>query len=164
MQRVALSISLVALFVGAVACSPPEGDPVPRSEPAETEPQPSPDATVYDRISSQGYPGWRVAPGYQVPQPTEGPHGEMVQIFLNEVAADAREDGLAAWPEGSIIVKDAYVEHTIERVLVMEKAGGSWQFSEWDTDGRSVAEAGEQACRGCHDEGSDGTLAVRTAR
>lgn len=120
---------------------------------------------LFDRILADRYSTWRVAPGYQTPQPSEGPHGELVQIFLNDTAADARRDGASQWPDGSIIVKDIYVDHSIAEVAAMEKRGDTWYWGEWTADGEVVAEGGGiEPCQSCHAEGTDYTIGVSIGR
>lgn len=118
--------------------------------------------SLWERITMEHYSKWKVAPGYQVPQSSEGPHGDRIQIFLNDAAATAREQAQPEWPDGSIIVADFLDEHAIVRVAAMEKRSGAWYFSLWMPDGKTLPPDNEGDCVSCHKAGTDGTLGVRT--
>lgn len=163
-MRLSLAAGMLAAAIIVAGCA--EGG----QETAQS-PQTVPNAAsedsgpLFDRIQADSYPNWRVAPGYQTPQPAQGPHGEQVQIFLNEPAATAREEASASWPDGSIIVKDVYVDHTIDQVAAMEKRDGVWHWGEWTPEGEPIVEGTEvEPCHGCHESGTDGTLGVRIGR
>ena len=163
-MRLALAAGMLAATMAVAGCA--EGG---------EEPTPSPEAIpngasedtgpLFGRIQADSYPNWRVAPGYQTPQPAEGPHGEQVQIFLNEPAATAREEAASSWPDGSIIVKDVFVDHSIDLIAAMEKRDGVWHWGEWTPEGQPTADGAEvEPCEGCHKSGTDGTLGVRIGR
>jgi hypothetical protein len=166
MKRLAINMALACAVALVVAgCSPEEELESQTATQAPAEQQEAESGSLFERVLVNEYHNWRVAPGYQTPQPTEGPHGEDVQIFLNDEAADAREEAAEQWPDGSIIVKDIYVDHSIAGVAIMEKRDGHWYWGEWTSDGEMIAEGRRiQACEECHSQGTDGTLAVRIGR
>lgn len=152
-----LVLVVIAALAAGCAQAPPDSQALEGG--TVTTPQP-----LWERIIEDDYAGWKVAPGYQLPQPSEGmAHGKRVQIFLNDTAAVAREQAAREWPDGSILVTDVLDEHSIVRVAAMEKRGGSWYFAEWSPDGRALPPR-EPGCTSCHSSGTDGTLGVRIGR
>lgn len=102
------------------------------------------------------------APGWEEPRMESfGPHGEVVDIYINDVLEDALDsEGLEQWPEGSIIVKDGWEDaegESLRFIAVMKKRGdGTWFWAEYDSD-ENVYVAGEddETCTGCHSSGED---------
>ena len=106
-------------------------------------------------------PGW---PDALMPS-AGGPHGSHVDIYVNDILAEAIESGdqLTAWPDGSLIVKDGWnnAEGTdLKYVAAMEKRGDDWFWAEYD-DADKVEFAGYnlKTCTNCHDAGDDQVLA-----
>jgi hypothetical protein len=101
------------------------------------------------------------APGWETPQATVGAHGRTAVILMNPVIAGALESGgLAAWPDGSLIVKDSYDAAELTLVAALEKQSGSWFFAEWTANG-AVKYAGEPAvCTNCHLPANDRLRAI----
>ena len=50
------------------------------------------------------------APGYETREPSNAPHGDEVDIYINEILAQALESEgpITAWPEGALVVKDGF--------------------------------------------------------
>lgn len=105
---------------------------------------------------------FRRAPGLARPlHRVDGPHGYFADIYINGPIADAIDAGvpLSAWPEGSIIVEEAWAtreSETPDFMLVMERRRDAWFWVSWHGDG-SLLSAGEglRACVRCHDAGAD---------
>jgi hypothetical protein len=111
------------------------------------------------RIRDEGYTKWARAPGYEQRRETNAPHADLVDIFINDVVEDAlaEEEGLDAWPVGSIVAKDGYDDdgtHAI--VAVMEKRDDGWFWAEYDAETGESSYSGKPAtCIDCHGSGSD---------
>lgn len=120
-----------------------------------------------DRLDSEDYrSAYRHAPGWETSrQPTRAsPHGFYLDIYVNGVMSAAIDDGrpLEHWPEGSIVVADAWSTPSSPRpefLLVMEKRadGAGWTWLEWKGDGDELVFAGDDVpqCVRCHDAGED---------
>ena len=82
---------------------------------------------------------------------------------MNRALLDAPK-GAAAWPEGSIIVKDSFRGGELRLIAAMEKRAGGWYFVEW-SGGGEVKFAGRPAiCTDCHGSGQDEVLAFGLPR
>lgn len=116
-------------------------------------------ADLWARIHEQDYQGWMRAPGYEARRDSSAPHGDQVEIFINDTVATALAGGpITSWPVGSIIVKDGYEGGELTLVAAMEKLEGTWFWAEWDADGTSVYSgraADVATCTDCHQSGSD---------
>ncbi len=112
---------------------------------------------LWTRLHDQGYQGWARAPGYEGRRPTNAPHGDEVEIFVNPVVVEAlgASDPVSAWPVGAIIAKDGYEGGDLSVVAAMEKLEGGWFWAEWDADGESVYSGNPDICTGCHESGAD---------
>src|SRR5688500_5681385 len=88
---------------------------------------------LWDRIHAQNYRSWSRAPGYATRLPTAAPHGNEVDIYVNDTIqqALAAKEPLAAWPLGSLIVKDGWDGSDLEIVAVMEKRTEGWFWAEY---------------------------------
>lgn len=107
-------------------------------------------------LQAEGYRSWARAPGYEERRPTSAPHGDAVEIFVNDVVAGALAGGpLGAWPEGSRIVKDAFEGDEVAVVAAMEKRAGGWYWAEWSADGATKYSGSPELCTGCHASGGD---------
>jgi hypothetical protein len=112
---------------------------------------------LWARIHDQGYQSWSRAPGYESRRPTDAPHGDEVDIYVNPVVAEALSAGepLTSWPVGAIIAKDGFEGGEISIVAAMEKLEGGWFWAEWDADGESAYSGNPDICTGCHQSGAD---------
>ncbi|MEZ4454906.1 MAG: cytochrome P460 family protein [Nannocystaceae bacterium] len=120
-----------------------------------------------NRLDSEDYrSAYRRAPGWETArQPTrDSPHGNYLDIYLNSVMEAAIEDGvpLEHWPEGSVIVVDAWSTPGApnpEFLLVMEKQGRGegWYWLEWRGADHDLVFAEESVaqCVRCHESGED---------
>ena len=134
-----------------------------------TSPEPTPTATPYPQngaafiqwLYDNDYTNWDRAPGYETTQPAFGPHGDVVDIYISaEVVEALDQSGLSAWPEGSIIAKDAFSSGgVLEYLAAMEKRNGAWYWVEVDGAGNIVAEGNPGICTGCHASGQDSVFA-----
>jgi hypothetical protein len=116
---------------------------------------------LFDRIQAEDYRGWERAPGYATTQPSDTAHSDAVDIYVNDVVAEALAAGepLGAWPLDSLIVKDGFDgDGDLDLIAAMEKREGGWFWVEY-TDPSAGGEAkysGEPGiCIDCHDSGSD---------
>lgn len=119
--------------------------------------------TLLDDLQADDYrDNYSRAPGWEEPLlDSFGPHGEYVDIYINDVLEAALdEQGLTQWPTGSLIVKDAWEDEAgedLRYVAVMEKrSDGSWFWAEYDASDEVVfAGIDEPTCVGCHSSGDD---------
>ncbi|MFT3769206.1 MAG: cytochrome P460 family protein [Minicystis sp.] len=133
---------LLAVCVFAAAC----GD---NQDPAGAD-------AFWTSIHEAGYRSWPRAPGYETRQPTNAPHGDSVDIYVNDVVAAALEAGpITAWPEGSRIVKDAFDGDEVTAVAAMEKRATGWYWAEWSAAGAAKYSGSPGLCTGCHESGGD---------
>lgn len=115
-------------------------------------------------LSANNYKNWAPVPG-QSGDFTNGqsPHGELVKMYLNRVAAGNTE----TLPVGSVIIKENYdADQSMTSVTVMYKsqgfnpAGKDWYWAKYNADG-SIATTGPdkgnlkvagrfQGCIDCH--------------
>lgn len=116
-------------------------------------------ADLWARIHDQSYQSWTRAPGYETRRDSAAPHGDQVEIFINDtVAAALAGDPITSWPVGSIIVKDGYDGGELSLVAAMEKLEDTWFWAEWDADGTSKYSgraADVATCTDCHQSGAD---------
>lgn len=120
-----------------------------------------------EQLREQDYRSFDRAPGWETPrQPAAGgPHGSFLDLYVNDTVAEAVAAAapLDAWPEGSLIVKDAWADEAgqdLRFVAAMEKREGRWFWAEYRGNDDAVVEAIEPSqCTGCHDPGDDGVLA-----
>ena len=109
------------------------------------------------RVQAESYQSWDRAPGYEERTPSAAPHSDNVEIFVNDVVAEALgQEGLDEWPVGSIIAKDGYDdEGELALVALMEKREDGWYWAEYDGEGAVLYSGKPQVCLDCHDSGSD---------
>jgi len=112
---------------------------------------------LWTRIHAENYRSYARAPGYATRQPTNAPHGDAVEIFVNpKMSAALASAGLKQWPDGAIIVKDAYnADGSLAAVAAMEKRGTTWFWVEWDDEGESHWSGAPSLCTDCHATGAD---------
>ena len=108
-------------------------------------------------MQEAGYRSWARAPGYAGRVPSDAPHSDAVEIFVNDVLEAAlAEPGATKWPEGSIIVKDGYTDDGENNlVAIMEKRSDGWYWAEYDGDGTALYSGAPAICTDCHSSGSD---------
>lgn len=118
-------------------------------------------AALWTRIHEAQYRSWARAPGYATRKPTDAPHSDAVEIFVNDVVVSALGgSAVTAWPDGSLIVKDGYDgDGVLDSVAAMEKRGSDWFWVEWNASGESLWSGKPSLCTDCHASGADGVRA-----
>lgn len=119
---------------------------------------------LWDRINSENYRSFSRAPGYETTEPSNAPHGDSVDIYVNDVLQAALDAGEAieSWPEGSLIVKDGFDgDGELELIAVMDKQSDGWFYAEWtDVESGEAKFSGQPAvCVNCHASGADAVQA-----
>lgn len=146
LARAASGVTAALLAVGSLAACGDDQDP----EGA---------ADLLERLRAADYRSWERAPGFADRRTSSAPHGDEVEIFVNDVVAGALADGTAldAWPAGSIIAKDGYDEDgSLSLVAAMEKREDGWYWAEWDGETDESKYSGKPAtCIDCHASGDD---------
>lgn len=119
--------------------------------------QPEQAAALYRELQAMDYRSWPRAPGYQARRTSRAPHGGAVEIYVNDVVADALAQGVPeqAWPVGSLIVKDGFDGSELELVAVMDKREDGWFWAEYDDEGDADYSGKPGLCIDCHRAGSD---------
>lgn len=113
---------------------------------------------LLEQVEQQSYRSWARAPGYENRRASSAPHGNQVEIFVNDAVAGALagEPGLAEWPVGSIVVKDGYTDDgDLDLIAIMEKREGGWYWAEYDGEGAVLYSGEPDVCTDCHGSGSD---------
>lgn len=108
-------------------------------------------------VRAANYRMWPRAPGYEMRRRSNAPHGGRVNIYVNDVVADAlaHEHDLEEWPVGSIIAKDGFDGSDLELIALMEKRADGWFWAEFDDDGDSIYSGKPALCIDCHRRGAD---------
>ncbi len=111
----------------------------------------------------QSYRSWDRAPGWPGRTESDAPHGGSVDIYINDVIADALAVGepLKLWPQGSMIVKDGWDGSDLELIALMEKRSDGWFYAEYDDEGDPIYSGHPDVCIDCHTRGSDFVRAFR---
>lgn len=120
-------------------------------------------AELWTRIQELGYRSFARVPGFESRKPSGAPHGDNVDVFMNEVAAEVLRTGTAtaAWPDGTLFVKDGFHDDgTLDVVTAMEKREGAWFWAEWSAAGKSTYSGTPEVCTDCHGSGRDFTRGV----
>jgi hypothetical protein len=109
------------------------------------------------RARADGYRSWQRAPGWESRRPSNAPHGDAVDIYVNDVVARVLSTGDhdGAWPEGAIIAKDGWDGAELELIALMEKRSDGWYWAELDADGEPAYSGRPDLCIDCHESGSD---------
>jgi hypothetical protein len=112
---------------------------------------------LLQRIRDDDYRSWTRAPGYAERKTSSAPHGDQVEIFVNDVVERALEGGEDAWPVGSIIAKDGYDDAgDLVLIAAMEKLEDGWYWAEWDAETDEADYSGRPSvCIDCHSTGDD---------
>lgn len=116
---------------------------------------------LYEQIQQEDYQSFARAPGYETRKPSDAPHSDNVDIFINSAVAEAlaADETLTSWPEGSLIVKDGYTDGgELELVAVMDKRSDGWFYAEY-FDGDAKFSGKPDVCTDCHASGADFVLA-----
>lgn len=109
------------------------------------------------RVREETYRKWERAPGYETRQPTNAPHGDEVDIYINDTLLETltRAEPIQSWPVGSTIVKDGWSGADLEIIAIMDKREDGWFWAEFDS-GDDVDFSGRpDTCLDCHDSGAD---------
>lgn len=109
-------------------------------------------ARLWERIHDEDFTSWETAPGYESPRPSNAPHSDLTQVYLNEVVFEASQGPpIDAWPAGSLIVKEGRTEDgVLELVAAMEKRDDGWFWAEWDDEGNAEFSGKPDVCIDCH--------------
>lgn len=117
-------------------------------------------AALWQKIHAIDYRSLPRAPGFPGRTPSSAPHGDAVEIYVNDrVTETLTTPGATAWPDGSLIVKDGWAGGSLKYVAAMEKRGGAWFWVEWSGDGDAKYSGAPSLCVNCHASGSDGVRA-----
>jgi hypothetical protein len=112
---------------------------------------------LLSEVREDDYRSWDRAPGWSERRPTSAPHGEDVDIYVNDVVAEvlAMSEGATMWPTGSVIVKDGFDGSDLEIIAIMEKRDDGWYWAEYDGGGDVCFSGKPDVCIDCHESGSD---------
>lgn len=115
---------------------------------------------LYERIMSENYQSFQTAPGYETRLPSQAPHSDETQIFVNGTVADVLAAGepITEWPVGSLIVKDGYTDDgELDLIAAMDKRDDGWFWAEWldASDSETDFSGKPDKCISCHEAGDD---------
>lgn len=112
---------------------------------------------LWESFQDADYRAWTRAPGFPGVTPSSASHGDAVEIFVNDVIAEALAAGepLSEWPDGALIVKDGFRDGEPHIVAAMEKRGDEWFWAEYEPDGEVLFSGSPGICTRCHDAGDD---------
>ena len=115
------------------------------------------------RVRADDYRSWERAPGWPTRRATSAPHGERVDIYVNDIISEALvvAEPLTRWPKDSIVVKDGWDGSELEIIAIMEKRDDGWYWAEFDSDGDPDYSGHPDTCIDCHRDGSDYVRAFR---
>lgn len=115
------------------------------------------------RVRAEHYRSWDRAPGWEQRRESNAPHGDDVDIYVNETVAEvlALGEHPGAWPLGSTIVKDGFDGSDLELMAIMEKRTDGWYWAEYDAHGDPDYSGRPDVCIDCHRSGSDSVRAFR---
>jgi hypothetical protein len=118
---------------------------------------------LLEKIRADRYTTWDRAPGYEQRRPSNAPHSEAVDIYVNDLVAEvlALGEAVSGWPVGSIIAKNGFDGGELELIAVMEKRADGWFWAEYDDDGDPDYSGRPEVCTDCHRSGSDYVRAFR---
>ena len=113
-------------------------------------------AELLAAVQDADYQSWARAPGYAERTPSNAPHSDQVEIFVNDVVVEALAEGGSEWPVGSIIAKDGYTDDgELALTALMEKRDDGWFWAEYDADGEALYSGAPSICTDCHEPGAD---------
>ena len=112
---------------------------------------------LWEALEDADYTTWQRAPGYEERRSSNAPHGDKVDIYINDVMVQAlaSNTGLTEWPNGSVIVKDGFDGSDLELIAVMEKRLTGWYWAEYESDGEILFSGDPDTCTDCHRAGAD---------
>jgi hypothetical protein len=112
---------------------------------------------LWRQIHELQYRQWQRAPGYETRRATSAPHGDRVDIYINDVLVEAlaAAEPLDEWPVGALIVKDGFDGSDLELVAVMDKRDDGWFWAEYDDEGDADYSGRPDLCTDCHSSGDD---------
>ena len=122
---------------------------------------------IWDEV--QGYETWLQDSTFAGIQSGNSPHGDYVQIWLNETVANFfnNPDTLEneTLPVGSILVKEGYSDsegQSLNKITIMKKIDGydpdhnNWFWANYNDGGELAGKNGkESSCYNCHISGND---------
>ncbi len=117
---------------------------------------PGADAAALWNYISKGLPyrQWAQWPDFGGQQPGRSPHGEFVQVWVNQPAQAGADLPLAA---GALIVKEGYgADKALKSITVMYKvkgynpAAGDWYWVAYSPQGQAKVAGAPKGCVGCH--------------
>ncbi len=140
------TLPIIALIFSTAAC----GD----------DQNPDEGRALFERIQSENYESFATAPGYDAPRPSQAPHSDNTQIFVNDIVASALSAGepITEWPVGSLIVKNGYdSDNALDIIAAMDKRADGWFWAEWldHTDPSTDFSGKPDLCISCHEVGDD---------
>jgi hypothetical protein len=109
------------------------------------------------RVKKEAYRSWDRPAGWETRRKSAAPHGDAVDIYVNDVVVEAllTPNASRLWPEGSLIVKEGYDDGELDLVAIMEKRSDGWYFAEYDSDGDPSYSGHPDTCIDCHKQGND---------
>lgn len=114
---------------------------------------------LWDKVNAgAGFTSWERAPGYGTRKPSFTAHATAVEIFVSPevsaaLASTSPSTAVAAWPEGSIVVKEGFTSVTggsRKLIAIMEKRADGWFWAEYDDSGTSTFSGHPGVCVDCH--------------
>ena len=153
MRTFIIGIAAIGLVLALAGCSQPSGPSA-----GMTEAGPATRKVWNTLLSNKAYQKWATAPGFQTRQPAKGPHGKMVQVFVDpNITRTLSGPAATAWPAGSMIVKDAFdAAGSPMQIEYMQKTSAGWYYASFGLDGTLVKEGVNAVpCAPCHATGSD---------
>lgn len=127
---------------------------------------------LWEKLQQAQYRKWAPVPGFATPQPAKQPFHNlldsrplMVTIYMNEIMANAAKASapLKAWPEGALLVKDAFQGDDWIGLVAMEKRKGSWFWVQWNPDGSATHSGQPSDCINCHTKHADNDMLATVA-
>lgn len=112
----------------------------------------------------EGYEDWAQPAGWAgAVVSCDGSHGPRVDIWFNQIAADALFNGEQTLPDGAALVKEAYEEDgvTPTKMSAMRKVdgfspdNGDWFWGLFAPDGSTLSSGDLDTCYSCHTAGQD---------
>jgi hypothetical protein len=118
---------------------------------------------LYTNITEENdYREWSLMPGTGMKDPGQGVHGNMITVYVSDVALPAIENKAGSLPNGSIIVKEGYNSNgELEGVVLMQKRDNyapednDWFWAAYNANGEVVDEGRLVSCQNCHAQVKD---------